>query len=102
MTIVILTFSSGTIYIPLNEKAFEEQLKLCQHSFIAKVVHAKGETPIKLHDPNAKLLGIWNVKDWKLIFMGKWLFHVLVNSDEEKNITWAQGIGYFEVEGLVS
>ena len=43
------------VAIKINQQIYEQQLALCQHALIAKIILARGETPWKLSELKEKL-----------------------------------------------
>lgn len=68
----------GLISMQIDDKAFQERLALCKHSFIAQLILLKGDSPPKLGGLNDKLNKVWNLQTWKLISLRKCYFHVLL------------------------
>ena len=44
------TNKGGYIAIKINQQLYEQQLAVCQHALIARIVLSKGESPWKLAD----------------------------------------------------
>ncbi|KAK3204286.1 hypothetical protein Dsin_018332 [Dipteronia sinensis] len=76
---------SDYVAVKVNPKCYDERLKLCGYSLIGRVVLSKGEEPWKILALKEKLQSIWKLKSqWRLIFLGRGFFQILLNFEEDK------------------
>ena len=76
------------ISVKINKSAYEERLKLCQHSLLGRLVLSKGDKPWKLSDLKDKLQSLWQ---WRLIPLGKGYFTIILHSEEDRQCIWSMG-----------
>lgn len=57
---------------------------MCQFSLIVRVILAKRDKPWKVHDLKNHFPTVWGIHNWRLIFLEKSFFHVLLHSVEDK------------------
>lgn len=75
-------------FISMDTSVHQEKIKLLLFSLLAQVVLTKGNSSWKLEDLKTKLSNIWNLKDWRLVSLGRGYFHGMFQSKEEKDPVW--------------
>lgn len=77
------------VSLSVNHQALQDRLNLCQHSN-CKTDSSKGDKPWILRDLKRRLSEILAISNWRLIYLSKGYYHVILTSENGKTGRWAR------------
>ncbi|XP_024195688.1 uncharacterized protein LOC112198815 [Rosa chinensis] len=80
------------IYVKINERIYQEQLKSFRTNLIGRLLLKKGSVPLKTIELKAALDSLWKPSgSWRLVPLGKGYFDIHFSTEEDMRRIWGGG-----------
>lgn len=76
-TFVVLKIEGGNIVVEVDEEEYQKEVEEFKYSIVGKISLRKKDVPPTTLDLKNKMVELWKIEKFKLISMGKEIYHVL-------------------------
>lgn len=81
----------GNIVVEVDKEEYQKAVKELKYSDVGKINLRKGDVPLTNLDSNNKLVVLWKIKMFKLILMGKRIYHILLHNINDQCLVLSIG-----------